>query len=93
MTNSEITSVLQSGIYLIRHKQVMLDSSISACFQVPVKRINEQVKRNKVKFPVEFCFQLNPDEWKLLKSQIATSNLSRGGKIKPPGLLLNTELP
>jgi hypothetical protein len=84
MTKSEITSVLQSEIYLVRDKQVMLDSSISACFQVPVKRINEQVKRNKAKFPDEFCFQLNPEEWKLLKSQIATSNQSRGGKMKTP---------
>jgi hypothetical protein len=84
MTKSEITSVLQSEIYLVRDKQVMLDSSISACFHVPVKRINEQVKRNKAKFPDEFCFQLNPEEWKLLKSQIATSNQSRGGKMKTP---------
>lgn len=84
MTNSEITSVLQSEIYFVRDKQVMLDSSISLCFQVPVKRINEQVKRNKAKFPDEFCFQLNADEWNLLKSQIATSNQSRGGKMKNP---------
>lgn len=84
MKNSEIPSVLQSEIYIVREKLVMLDSSISVSFQIPVKRINEQVKRNKAKFPDEFCFQLNPEEWRLLKSQFATSNQSRGGKMKLP---------
>jgi len=47
-----------------------------------VKRLNEQVKRNKERFPDEFMFQLNREEWNNLKSQIATSRW--GGKRKLP---------
>ncbi len=84
MSISANVALIKPSIHFIRGKQVMLDNSISDCFQVSVKRINEQVKRNKARFPDAFCFQLKPDEWKLLKSQIATSNQTRGGKVKSP---------
>jgi hypothetical protein len=84
MSISANVTVSKTSIHFIRGKQVMLDNSISDCFQVPVKRINEQVKRNKARFPEEFCFQLTQNEWQLLKSQIATSNGTRGGKVKSP---------
>ena len=62
----------------------MLDSDIAAFFDVDTKRINEQMKRNKARFPEDFCFQLNSLEFKTLKSQNATSNIGRGGKQKLP---------
>ncbi len=40
----------------------MLDHDIAKYFDIETKRLNEQVKRNKPRFPVEFCFQLNVDE-------------------------------
>jgi len=43
------------------------------------KRLNEQVRRNKERFPGPFMFQLSETEWTILRSQIATSN-SRGGR-------------
>jgi hypothetical protein len=62
----------------------MLDSDLSTIFNVQVKRINEQVARNLSRFPTDFAFQLTSDEWHQLKSQIATSTNTKGGKVKVP---------
>ncbi len=75
---------IEDCIYNIRGQQVMLDSDIAEFFDVETKRINEQMKRNKARFPEDFCFQLNSKEFKTLKSQKATSNVGRGGKQKLP---------
>lgn len=75
---------IEDCIYNIRGQQVMLDSDIAEFFDVETKRINEQMKRNKARFPEDFCFQLNSLEFKTLKSQNATSNIGRGGKQKLP---------
>jgi len=59
----------------------MLDRDLANMYQVDVKRLNEQVRRNSERFPAEFCFQLTETEFKtlILRSQIATSN-KRGGR-------------
>ena len=74
---------LKNLIYTIRGKQVMLDSDVARLYHYETKRINETVKRNSERFPIEFCFQLTSQEYEVLKSQIATSNI-RGGKQKLP---------
>lgn len=61
----------------------MLDSDVARLYHYETRRINETVKRNSERFPVEFCFQLTSKEYETLKSQIATSNV-RGGKQKLP---------
>lgn len=53
---------INSKIYKIRGKQVMLDSDLAMLYEVSTKRLNEQVKRNKERFPLDFCFQLNNNE-------------------------------
>lgn len=58
----------------------MLDSDLAAIYGVTVKRLNEQVKRNKDRFPVDFMFQLTNQEVANLKSQIATTRSSWGGR-------------
>ena len=73
---------IQNRIITIRGVYVMLDSDLAELYGVMVKRLNEQVKRNKERFPDEFMFQLNREEWNNLKSQIATSRW--GGKRKLP---------
>jgi len=65
-----------------RNKKVMLDVDLAVLYQVPTKRLNEQVKRNTERFPSDFMFQLSKDEFENLKSQIATS--SWGGRRIPP---------
>lgn len=53
---------IQNLIFTFRGKQVMIDRDLAELYQVQTKRLNEQVKRNVARFPIEFCFQLNEDE-------------------------------
>lgn len=67
-------------IYEIRDYKVMLDSDLANLYEVPTKRLNEAVKRNIARFPKHYMFQLTNEEFESLRSQIATSNKSRGGR-------------
>ena len=73
-TDLMVLEDIQSRIYTLRGVQVMLDSDLAVCYGVEVRRLNEQVKRNKERFPEAFCFQLADDDMDILKSQIATSS-------------------
>jgi hypothetical protein len=85
----EITdSVVLSKIYLIRGKKVMVDKDLAEMYGVETKRLNEQVKRNIKRFPGDFMFQLNLDEFEIWKSQFATSNSVKMGMRKKPFLML-----
>jgi hypothetical protein len=53
----------------------MLDSDLAAFYGVTTKRLNEQLKRNRQRFPRDFAFQLTAEELVSLRSQIATSSL------------------
>ena len=64
---------IQRRIMSVRSVQVMLDRDLAELYGVPTKRLNEQVKRNRCRFPENFMFQLTKDE--CLRSQIATSNV------------------
>ena len=83
MENSIIPNeVISDKIYFIRNQKVMLDKDLAGLFDVETKRINEQVRRNSLKFPEHFMFQLNENEYEILISQFATS--SWGGTRKLP---------
>jgi hypothetical protein len=81
-SNRKIPNI-ESAIYLLRGQRVMLDSDLAAIYGVTTKRLNEQLKRNRSRFPQDFAFQLTAEEFRNLKSQIATSK-SHGGKRKLP---------
>ena len=66
--------VIAGKIFLIRGQKVMLDRNLSKLYGVSTGRLNEQVKRNKKRFPEEFMFQLSKGEFHNLKSQFAISN-------------------
>ena len=74
---------VDSKIHLIRGQRVMLDSDLASIYGVPTMRLNEQFKRNRQRFPVDFAFQLTPDEFSNLISQFAISS-SHGGRRKLP---------
>ncbi len=74
--------IVLNKIFVIRNQKVMLDQDLAELYQVETRRLNEQVKRNKDRFPEDFMFQLTDEEFGLLKSQIATS--SWGGRRKLP---------
>ncbi len=66
--------VIENKILLLRGKKVMLDRDLARLYKVPTGRLNEQVKRNKERFPEDFMFQLSKEEFENWRSQIAISN-------------------
>ena len=74
--------LIQSKIYEIRGQKVMLDRDLAALYQVEVRALNQAVKRNMKRFPPDFMFQLEAEEWEILKSQFVIS--SWGGVRKLP---------
>ena len=73
---------IKSLIYTIRGKQVLLDNDVANLYRCETKYVNRVVKRNIERFPEEFCFQLNEEEFYNLRCQIVTSSLSNnyGGR-------------
>ena len=69
----------QEAIIRLRGQAVILDSDLAALYGVTVKRLNQQVMRNRERFPDDFCFQLSETEWRSLRLQNATSK-GRGGR-------------
>jgi hypothetical protein len=70
----------ESRILIIRGHKVMLDVDLAEMYGIPTKRLNEQIKRNLKRFPIDFMFQLTKDEAEFLRSQIATSKKGSGGR-------------
>jgi len=71
---------IESRIVILRRQRVILDTTLAELYSVSVKRLNQQVNRNRERFPVDFMFQLTKEEYKSLRLQIATSNKGRGGR-------------
>lgn len=68
---------IKNLIYTVRGKQVMLDSDVAMLYHYETKYINLAVRRNKERFPENFCFQLTNVEAENLKLQFATSSLTK----------------
>jgi hypothetical protein len=72
-------ATLQSKIYDIRGQKVLLDLDLALLYEVETKVLNQSVKRNSKRFPIDFMFQLTADEYHSLRSQIVTlENVGRG---------------
>ena len=80
------TATIERRILLIRGQRVMLDSDLGDLYGVSTKRLNEQVRRNIRRFPVDFMFRLSPDEAAALRSQNATLETGRGKHRNRAGL-------
>ena len=83
---------LESMIYEIRGERVMLDFDLARIYGYETRRFNEQVKRNKSKFPNDFMFQLTSIESdNLAMSQKATAQIwtigNKGGRTTFPQLM------
>ena len=77
------TSRIESCILTFRGQRVILDRDLARIYGVETRRLNEQVKRNKERFPEDFTFQLTREEaeiWMRSRSQFAT--LKRGQNVK-----------
>jgi hypothetical protein len=84
MSKIASTQQIDRQILLIRTHKVLLDVHLAALYGVTTKRLNEQVRRNRARFPDDFMFQLTPGEVEALRSQIATSKGGRGGRRYAP---------
>ena len=77
------TENITRAILVLRGHRVLLDTELATLYGVTTKRFNEQVRRNRKRFPGDFMFQLNAPEAEALRSQTATSNAppqGRGGR-------------
>ena len=74
---------IQQRIYLIRGHKVMFDADLADLYGVTTGRLNEQVRRNKKRFPEDFLFQLTAEEQEALRSRFAISK-GRGGRRYAP---------
>ena len=71
---------IKNLIYTIRGKQVMMDSDVANIYHCETKYVNRVVKRNIERFPEEFCFQLNENEFEVLRCQFVTLNENGRGQ-------------
>jgi hypothetical protein len=84
MSPISVERVAQS-ILVLRGQRILLDSELAALYNVPTKRLNEQVKRNRRRFPEDFMFRLSREEVEILnRSQIATGSQRHRDPRFPP---------
>ena len=74
--------LIQSKIYEIRGRKVMLDRDLAELYQVTTGNLNKAVKRNLKRFPPDFMFQLTVEEWEALRFQIGILKNGRGEHTK-----------
>ena len=75
--------IIENCIYLIRGQKVLLDEDLARLYQVRTKVLVQGVKRNIQRFPEDFMFQLNPQEYSALRSQIVTLSGKVGRRALP----------
>ena len=79
-----VDTILRS-IVLVRGQKVLLDADLARLYGTTTKRLNEQVKRNAARFPLDFMFRLTADETQALnRSQIATGSQRHRDPRFPP---------
>jgi hypothetical protein len=71
---------IENQIFLVRGQKVLLDSDLAALYGVEVRTLNQAVKRNHKRFPLDFVFRLTTEEHRTLTSHSVISNSTRGGR-------------
>jgi phage regulator Rha-like protein len=72
--------VIQQRIFIIRGQRVILDSDLARLYGITTKTFNRAVKRNALRFPSNFMFQLTRQELENLRYQFGTSSFAHGGR-------------
>ncbi|MGD1019773.1 MAG: ORF6N domain-containing protein [Verrucomicrobiia bacterium] len=75
---------VEQCIYVIRGQKVILDADLARIYGVSTARLNQQVRRNRKKFPPDFVFELTREEFDNLMLHFATSSSGYGGRRKLP---------
>jgi hypothetical protein len=74
---------IKNRIYLIRGRKVLLDRDLADLYNVPTSRLKRQVRRNEKRFPEDFMFVLDKDEFENWRCQFGTSNDKMGLRYPP----------
>lgn len=69
--------VVQNKIVNIRGIKVMLDFDLAQLYEVETKALNQAVKRNSIRFPIDFMFKLTPEECELMRSHNVTASQNK----------------
>ena len=83
MSTHPVRLTPQDAIVRLRGQAIILDSDLATLYGVTVKRLNQQVTRNRERFPEDFCFQLTESEWRSLRLQNATLKRGQHRKYMP----------
>jgi hypothetical protein len=83
-TSLVLAERIENRIFLLRGEKVMFDFHLAELYEVETKVLMQAVQRNRIRFPDDFMFQVDNQEFATLKSQIVTSKPGRGGKRKLP---------
>lgn len=75
-----VSAPVESRILILRKHRVILDSDLAELYGVPARQLNQQVKRNRDRFPADFMFQVTAKEDQILRSQIVISSQKHGGR-------------
>lgn len=75
---------IERRIYLIRGQKVMIDGDLAELYGVTTKVLNQQVRRNRARFPDDFMFQLTKEEATNLMSHFVTVRSTHGGRRSLP---------
>lgn len=73
-------SIIVNKIYEVRGQKVMLDSDLAELYGVETRILNQALKRNADRFPLDFMFQIAEHEWEALRSHFVISKPGRGGR-------------
>ncbi|MGA9494464.1 MAG: ORF6N domain-containing protein [Terriglobales bacterium] len=86
MANRRKAAVLpiEPRITILRQQRVIVDTALAEIYGVTVKRLNQQVNRNRSRFPADFMFQLKARDFAALRLQFATAKKGRGGRRSLP---------
>jgi len=77
-------NLIQQKIHEIRGEMVMLDFDLAMLYEVDTRSLNQAVKRNIERFPIDFMFRLTEKEWEVMISQNVVSSAGRRKKNATP---------
>ncbi len=78
MSELSLHHIIENRIYMVRGQKVMLANDLAELYAVETKVLNQAVKRNLNRFPLDFMFQLTKEEFSALRSQIVTFKKGKG---------------
>lgn len=91
MNQELILSQIETMIYIVRGQKVMLDTDLAELYGVKTNYLNKAVKRNELRFPEDFMFQLTDEEFSNLKDELGVSG-KYGGTRKNPNVFTENGL-